>query len=136
MVRDSLDKGDSVEKVRESLLNRGMSVSYVENVLTDALKQQNTQDTRTSIGTPERSLHGHGVWWVGLTVILVVSVIALLVFTHKLNFDFLKKVGTSQTISQQDIQANQKIVQQQKQEETVRNLERASGTLKDLGSTF
>ena len=134
--REAANKGYSKLQISDALLKKGLNRESVSELIASLPESKQLPSLKTQMQNPR----SHKVWWAGLIIILIVASVVTLVFTGKLNLDFAKKAQLSQSITQNQNQITQQKTEQQKavekQDETVRNLNRASGTLKDLGNTF
>ncbi|MEK6983457.1 MAG: hypothetical protein AABX33_02705 [Nanoarchaeota archaeon] len=127
LVNDAFNKGHSAEQVKSALMKKGLSPSYADWVIAWASKTD-SQVTFAGQSLPRK----HGIWWIGLIVVLIVA--AGFIFFYFGEPDFKVSEEPSLSIEQQIPPSEQSA--QQNQNEVVRNLERTSGTMKDLGGTF
>ena len=130
--KSAIEKGFSIKDVKEGLVRKGYDTETINDVIAEVAVSQNS----SSSGAKSH----HSIWTTRIAALAVAAVFIIFAIYATTHFDFSSKLGSK--VSLQDAMgqsgnaAVKQQVAQQKQEETARNLERASGTLKDLGSTF
>lgn len=127
--RSALDKGFSIKDVREGLVRKGYDTETINEVIAEVAVSQSS---------PAAVKARRSNWTARIAALAIIAgfVLFTIYATTHFNLKSGNKVSLQDAMGQAENPAANQQALQQKQEETARNLERASGTLKDLGSTF
>ncbi len=122
--KKTLSAGYTEKKIETALLKKGYKQSVVNELMDNLLEVPKPSKVQVS------HVHYNKFWVGGLMIVLVVAGLITLVYSGKLNLDFLKFKQSQPPIQPQETQ------QYEQQEVSINSLEQTSETLKDLGSVW